>query len=213
MSKNNMKIVLPTGTLQLECGVLEIMHCQLVVSTPQNALKPAFIVDSTGGPASMDINETINVAERDAELKSMAERLGISIEEFIKAVGDEGTDTQTACPKDNASTKVLLTNMCAENVKINFTIQGPRLIKTKNSEEVCCHGFSSVAAVSGGLLFNGATMVTKKLELGETVEVVVGDTIQINEDVVVKFKQVDNQKTIDKNTSDSFANDEGDWLI
>ena len=108
-------------------------------------------------------------------------------------------------------TNIWLTNECVENAKVNFAIQGPRLIKTKNSEDVWCQGYLSVASVSNGLLFNGSTTVTKNFGIGETIKIMSGDTIQINEHTVIEFKQIDTQETIEKSTANAFVIDEDAW--
>lgn len=189
-------VVLPTGEIKIEDKEIVITHCQFSACTPQNALKAAFTINKLNDYSFEDSffevsNESI---DQDEELIALAEQCGLSVEEMLKAI----TASSESEKQTNCSLSIRITNQCIENAKVNFHVDRSRMICVEDGQEIWCQGFVSVTKMPNGILLRGSSAVTKNFSIGETIEVEEGDTIQINDKVVVEFKRLVTEEKLEK---------------
>ena len=184
-------VVLPTGELKIEDKEIIIANCQISASTPKDALKTAFVINK----------EPV----QDEELKALAEQFGLSVEEMLKTI----TASSESDKPTNATLSIRITNQCVESAKANFKVDRSRLISVGDNQEIWCQGFVSITKMPNGILIKGSSTVTKNFSIGETIEVDEGDTILINDQVVIEFKRmVAEEKWDDVSSSPLFI---GEW--
>ena len=184
-------VVLPTGSIRIEDKEIIITHCQFSACTPQNALKPAFVINW----------ESI----QDKELKACAEQLGFSAEEVLRTLAaTTEIEIQT-----NDALSIRITNQSVENAKVIFKVDRSRLICVEENQEILCQGYVSVTKKPNGILLKGSSTAIKNFSIGETIQVGEGDSVSINDQVVVEFKRmVSEEKWDDVSSSPFFI---GEW--
>ena len=198
MADTYLSVVLPAGELKTEDKEIIIANCQIFASTPENALKAAFIVSKVEESLFQVSNENVNI---DEELKTCAEQLGLSAEEVLRML--------TATTETEGAFSFLITNQSVENAKAIFKVDRSRLICVEENQEILCQGYVSVTKKPNGILLKGSSTAIKNFSIGETIEVWEGDSISINDQVVIEFKRtVAEEKWDDVSTSPVFI---GDW--
>ena len=198
MADTYLSVVLPAGELKIEDKEIIIANCQISASTPENALKAAFIVNNVEESLLEVSNENIN---NDEELKVCAEQLGLSAEEVLRML--------TATTETEGAFSFRITNQSVENAKMIFKVDRSRLICVEENQEIWCQGYVSVTKKSNGILLKGSSTATKNFSIGETIQVGEGDSISINDQVVVEFKRmVAEEKWDDVSSSPLFI---GEW--
>ena len=198
MADTYLSVVLPAGELKIEDKEIIIANCQISASTPENALKAAFIVNNVEESLLEVSNENIN---NDEELKVCAEQLGLSAEEVLRML--------TATTETEGAFSFRITNQSVENAKMIFKVDRSRLICVEENQEIWCQGYVSVTKKPNGILLKGSSTATKNFSIGETIQVGEGDSISINDQVVVEFKRmVAEEKWDDVSSSPLFI---GEW--
>lgn len=198
MADTYLSVVLPAGELKIEDKEIIIANCQISASTPENALKAAFIVNNVEESLLEVSNENIN---NDEELKVCAEQLGLSAEEVLRML--------TATTETEGAFSFRITNQSVENAKVIFKVDRSRLICVEENQEIWCQGYVSVTKKPNGILLKGSSTATKNFSIGETIQVGEGDSISINDQVVVEFKRmVAEEKWDDVSSSPLFI---GEW--
>lgn len=198
MADTYLSVVLPAGELKIEDKEIIIANCQISASTPENALKAAFIVNNVEESLLEVSNENIN---NDEELKACAEQLGLSAEEVLRML--------TATTETEGAFSFRITNQSVENAKVIFKVDRSRLICVEENQEIWCQGYVSVTKKPNGILLKGSSTATKNFSIGETIQVGEGDSISINDQVVVEFKRmVAEEKWDDVSSSPLFI---GEW--
>lgn len=198
MADTYLSVVLPAGELKIEDKEIIIANCQIFASTPENALKAAFVVSKVEESLFQVSNENVN---NDEELKTCAEQLGLSAEEVLRML--------TATTETEGAFSFRITNQSVENAKAIFKVDRSRLICVEENQEILCQGYVSVTKKPNGILLKGSSTAIKNFSIGETIEVWEGDSISINDQVVIEFKRtVAEEKWDDVSTSPVFI---GDW--
>lgn len=202
MADTYLSVVLPAGELKIEDKEIIIANCQISASTPENALKAAFIVNKVEESLFEVSNENIN---NDEELKTCAEQLGLSAEEMLRSI----TATLETEKQINDALSIRITNQSVENAKAIFKVDRSRLICVEENQEILCQGYVSVTKKPNGILLKGSSTAIKNFSIGETIQVGEGDSISINDQVVVEFKRmVAEEKWDDVSSSPRFF---GEW--
>lgn len=195
-------IVSPTGEVKIEDKEIIIANCQISASTPQNALKAAFVVNKAESTMFKISDENI---DKDEELKAMAEQIGLGVDEMLKMLA---SSSETESPTQGYL-GVRITNESIENAKVNLKVDRSRLIGVEDNQEIWCQGFVSVTKKPNGILLKGSSTVTKNFSIGETIQVEEGDCVLINDQVVIEFKRmVAEEKWDDVSSSPLFI---GEW--
>ena len=165
-------VVLPTGELKIEDKEIIIANCQIVASTPQNALETAFII------------KKVNCQNEESKART-------------EQPCEDVKDVAPILNSSNNSLNVMITNKCIENAKVNLKVDRSRLISVEDNQGIWCQNTTYVEKSPDGFLLKGHTTVTKEFVIGETVVLKEGDTVSINNQTIIEFKCVEEEKKLD----------------